>query len=200
MLHRRALPSMLILAALLAAPAFAQEMRGFTTEIALDVKSPRIVAMSEDGRRIAVTVRTRRGRADVDHARFGDPTYVSPSLVTALVIDTRSGDRVWLHEQFAAVGGDYALEIHVTGEAFLTPPGDLSTLIAHAVEAATGRVPELSTTGGTSDARFIKDFCPVAEFGMISETAHKVDEKVAISDIAMLCDIYEAVLDGYFTP
>ena len=103
MLHRRALPSMLILAALLTAPAFAQEMRGFTTEIALDVKSPRIVAMSEDGRRIAVTVRTRRGRADVDHARFGDPTYVSPSLVTALVIDTRSGDRVWLHEQFAQV-------------------------------------------------------------------------------------------------
>ena len=103
MLHRRALPSMLILAALLTAPAFAQEMRGFTTEIALDVKSPRIVAMSEDGRRIAVTVRTRRGRADVDHARFGDPTYISPSLVTALVIDTRSGDRVWLHEQFAQV-------------------------------------------------------------------------------------------------
>jgi dipeptidyl aminopeptidase/acylaminoacyl peptidase len=103
MLHRRALPSMLILAALLAAPAFAQEMRAFTTEIALDVTSPRIVAMSEDGRRIAVTVRTRRGRADVDHARFGDPTYVAPSLVTALVIDTRSGDRTWLHEQFAQV-------------------------------------------------------------------------------------------------
>ena len=103
MLHRRVLPSMLILAALLAAPAFAQEMRGFTTEIALDVKSPRIVAMTDDGRRIAVTVRTRRGRADVDHARFGDPTYVAPSLVTALVIDTRSGDRTWLHEQFAQV-------------------------------------------------------------------------------------------------
>ena len=103
MLHRRALPSMLILAALLAAPAFAQEMRGFTTEIALDVKSPRIVAMTEDGGRIAVTVRTRRGRADVDHARFGDPTYVAPSLVTLMVIDTRSGDRVWLHEQQAQV-------------------------------------------------------------------------------------------------
>ena len=63
MLHRRALPSMLILAALLAAPAFAQEMRGFTTEIALDVKSPRIVAMSEDGRRIA--------RRQLQDARWG---------------------------------------------------------------------------------------------------------------------------------
>ena len=85
MLHRRVLPSMLILAALLAAPAFAQEMRGFTTEIALDVKSPRIVAMTDDGRRIAVTVRTRRGPADVDHARFGHPTHVAPSLVASPV-------------------------------------------------------------------------------------------------------------------
>jgi dipeptidyl aminopeptidase/acylaminoacyl peptidase len=101
MLHRHSFPMLLILVALLAAPAFAQEMRGFTTEIALDVGSPRIVAMTADGGRIAVTVRTRRGRADVDHARFGDPTYVAPSLVTAMVIDTHSGDRTWLHEQVA---------------------------------------------------------------------------------------------------
>jgi hypothetical protein len=91
MLHRRALPSMLILAALLAAPAFAQEMRAFTTEIALDVTSPRIVAMSEDGRRIAVTVRTRQGRADVDHARFGDPTYVAPGTPPQGVLPTHAG-------------------------------------------------------------------------------------------------------------
>jgi dipeptidyl aminopeptidase/acylaminoacyl peptidase len=103
MLHRRSLSLLMLLAAIVAAPAFAQEMRAFTTEIALDVKSPSIVAMTEDGRRVAVTVRTRRGRVGVDHARYGDPTYVGPSLVTAMVIDTRSGDRVWLHEQGAQV-------------------------------------------------------------------------------------------------
>ena len=99
MLHRRSLPLALILAPILAAPVLAQDMRDFTTEIALDVKSPSIAAMSEDGSRIAVTIRTRRGRVDTDHNRYGDPTYVGPSLMTALVIDTRSGDSVWLHEQ-----------------------------------------------------------------------------------------------------
>ena len=101
--YRRPLPATLILALFLVAPAVAQESRPFTTEIALDVRSPQIVAMTDDGHRIAVTVRTRLGRVDVDHGRFGDPTYVSPSLVTAMVIDTRSGDRVWLHERPAQV-------------------------------------------------------------------------------------------------
>ena len=58
--------------------------------------------------------------------------------------------------------------------------------------------PELTTTGGTSDARFIKDHCPVAEFGLTGETAHKVDENVAIADIHALADIYRAVLDAFF--
>ena len=62
----------------------------------------------------------------------------------------------------------------------------------------TGREPELGTTGGTSDARFIKDYCPVAEFGLIGQTMHKVDEQIAISDVRALVNIYEAVLDGYF--
>ena len=87
----------------------------------------------------------------------------------------------WLREQFNAVGGKYELDIHVTGEAFLTPPGALSTIISDAVEAATGRVPELSTTGGTSDARFIKDHCAVAEFGLIGRTMHKTDECVDVA-------------------
>lgn len=76
----------------------------FTTEIALDVESPQIAAATEDGRRVAVLLRARRGRVDTDHQRFGDPTYVAPALVRALVIDTRSGERVWLHEQPAQVG------------------------------------------------------------------------------------------------
>ncbi len=106
--------------------------------------------------------------------------------------------RAWLHEQFDAVGGEYELDIHVTGEAFLTPPGELSTLISSAVEAATGRVPELSTTGGTSDARFIKDHCAVAEFGLIGATMHKIDEHIELAELDALADIYENILERYF--
>ena len=104
----------------------------------------------------------------------------------------------WLRDEFDAVGGDYDLKITVSGEAFLTPPGPLSELISRAVEAVLGVKPELSTTGGTSDARFIKDFCPVAEFGLAGATMHKVDERVAVVDIRALTDIYAAILDGYF--
>jgi succinyl-diaminopimelate desuccinylase len=71
-------------------------------------------------------------------------------------------------------------------------------MIADAIEQVTGARPELSTTGGTSDARFIKDHCPVAEFGLVGQTMHKVDERVAIADLAALTDIYAAVLDAYF--
>ena len=91
------------------------------------------------------------------------------------------------------------MNVRVSGEPFLVPPGPLSGIMVAAVEKATGRKPELSTTGGTSDARFIKDHCPVAEFGMTNETAHKADENALITDIHLLADIYQAVLDGFFT-
>ena len=94
--------------------------------------------------------------------------------------------------------GDSELEISVSGEAFLTPPGRLSEVIATAAAAVTGLSPEMSTTGGTSDARFIKDHCPVAEFGMPNLTAHKVDENVETADIEALSKIYSAVLAQYF--
>jgi succinyl-diaminopimelate desuccinylase len=81
---------------------------------------------------------------------------------------------------------------------FLTPPGTLSELVSQAVKSVTGLTPDLSTTGGTSDARFIKDFCPVAEFGMAGATMHKVDERVPVRDLETLTRIYEGVLDGYF--
>jgi succinyl-diaminopimelate desuccinylase len=103
-----------------------------------------------------------------------------------------------LHDRCRAVGGRFNLDVAVTGEAFLTPPGPLSEIVVRAVSAVTGRTPELSTTGGTSDARFIKDHCPIAEFGAINETAHKVDENIALVDIHRLVDIYGAVLDRYF--
>jgi succinyl-diaminopimelate desuccinylase len=95
-------------------------------------------------------------------------------------------------------GGSYTLDIRVTGEAFLTPPGPLSDAISAAVAAVTGRTPELSTTGGTSDARFIKDHCPVAEFGLVGQTMHKVDEHVSCADIETLTEIYLKVLESWF--
>ncbi|HVO16034.1 MAG TPA: succinyl-diaminopimelate desuccinylase [Alphaproteobacteria bacterium] len=106
----------------------------------------------------------------------------------------------WLRRTFdaAAEGGRYDLAIKVSGEAFLTPPGPFSALVARAVQAETGRAPALDTAGGTSDARFIKDYCPVAEFGLVGLTMHKADERAAVADIEALTRIYQAVLTGYF--
>jgi succinyl-diaminopimelate desuccinylase len=104
----------------------------------------------------------------------------------------------WLRGRFDAEGARYDLDIQVSGESFLTPPGRLSDLVARAIEQVTGRRPEFSTTGGTSDARFIRAYCPVAEFGMVGQTMHKVNERVDLADIARLADIYERVLDGFF--
>lgn len=83
-------------------------------------------------------------------------------------------------------------------EPFLTPEGDFSELIVTAIEKRLGRTPELSTTGGTSDARYIKNYCPVAEFGLVGQTMHKVDERANIPDIEVLADIYTDILEGYF--
>jgi len=81
----------------------------------------------------------------------------------------------------------------VYGEAFLTPPGAFSALVASAVEAETGVVPEASTTGGTSDARFLKDLAPVIEFGLSNATMHKRDEAVAVPDLEVLARIYARI-------
>ena len=78
------------------------------------------------------------------------------------------------------------------------PPGRVSDCLAAAIGAITGRTPELSTTGGTSDARFIQAYCPVAEFGLVSQTMHKADERVEIADITQLTAIYEVFLDRFF--
>ena len=97
-----------------------------------------------------------------------------------------------------AVNEPYELATEVSGEAFLTPPGPLSTIIADSVAAVTGRTPVLSTTGGTSDARFIKDHCPVAEFGLLSRTMHRTDECVPVEALERLADIYLGILERYF--
>lgn len=85
------------------------------------------------------------------------------------------------------------------GESFLTEPGAFSALVRAAVAAETGVTPEYSTTGGTSDARFVKDHCPVVEFGLVGRGMHQVDEGVAVADIVMLKTIYGRVLRDYFS-
>jgi len=81
----------------------------------------------------------------------------------------------------------------ISGEPFLTPPGAFSELITGAIEAETGIVPEASTSGGTSDARFLKDLCPVIEFGLVNATMHKTDEAVALADLEVLARIYRRI-------
>ena len=86
----------------------------------------------------------------------------------------------------------------VYGEAFLTEPGTLSSLVAGAIQSKLGVEAELSTTGGTSDARFLSKICPVVEFGLINATMHKLDEAVALDDLSALADVYEEVLRRAF--
>ena len=104
----------------------------------------------------------------------------------------------WLRETLDGIGGRYDLDVRISGESFLTPPGAIATLIADAAEAVTGRRPEFSTTGGTSDARFIHRVCPVAEFGLVGLTMHKADEAVPVADLEALTRIYQGVLERFF--
>ncbi len=95
-------------------------------------------------------------------------------------------------------GATISMQVKVSGESFVTPPGELSAMVATAVEAETGKVPEMSTSGGTSDARFVKDHCPVVEFGLVGKTMHQVDERVRVDQIHQLKAIYGRILRDYF--
>ena len=118
--------------------------------------------------------------------------------------DTHSGAGFsdWLRAEADTIAQKFSVnvetEIKISGESFLTPPGDLSALVAMAVEAETGRVPEFSTTGGTSDARFVKNHCPVVEFGLVGKSMHQVDERVVVEQITQLKQIYTRILRDYF--
>ncbi len=90
------------------------------------------------------------------------------------------------------------VHVKVSGESFITQPGDLAGLVTRAVEKETGLQPECSTSGGTSDSRFIKDHCPVVEFGLAGRTMHQVDERVEVAEITALKAIYRRILDDYF--
>ncbi len=98
----------------------------------------------------------------------------------------------------ASRGANYDLRVLKNSEPFLTPEGDFSHLVAGSIEKHLGRRPEMSTTGGTSDARYIKNYSPVVEFGLVGQTMHKADECVALEDIHSLADIYTSILEGYF--
>jgi len=95
-------------------------------------------------------------------------------------------------------GGECAIEHSVSGVSFVTQPGPFTDLLSSAITKVTGAAPQFSTTGGTSDARFIKDICPVAEIGVPGGTMHKVDECVPVAEIEKLVDVYEAILTAYF--
>ena len=104
----------------------------------------------------------------------------------------------WLRDIVAVHAPSADLTVRISGEAFLTEPGALSSLVTEAIHGVTGLTSELSTTGGTSDARFIRRVCPVVEFGLVGASMHRVDESVAVSDIAALTEIYAAVLTRVF--
>ncbi|HMA15665.1 MAG TPA: succinyl-diaminopimelate desuccinylase [Kiloniellaceae bacterium] len=133
-------------------------------------------------------------------------TNVIPAKATALFnvrfndMQSSASVEAWIRERLDRAidksrGAAYDLAIRVSGESFLCPPGPWSELISDAVRAVTGTAPALGTTGGTSDARFIKDHCTVAELGLLNATAHKVDEHVSLDDLARLTEIYRGVLD-----
>ena len=100
----------------------------------------------------------------------------------------RVGAVVRRHAPAATVAG------RVSGEAFLTPPGALSTLVGEAVAAVTGAAPALSTSGGTSDARFLSRLCPTVELGLVNATMHQTDEAVAVADLEALTAIYAGLI------
>ena len=139
----------------------------------------------------------------------GNPvTNVIPASARAAV-NIRFNDRhsgasltAWLEAEAAAVAAAFGVaaevRVRVSGESFLTPAGPLSALVADAVRAETGLSPALSTSGGTSDARFVRDHCPVVEFGLAGPTMHQVDERVEIAQIHRLKAIYARILAAWF--
>ena len=169
-----------------------------------DNPAPRLVAMLAELDALVLDTGTdwfQASNLEITEIAIGNPaTNVIPARASARIsirfndLHTGQGlaDRVW---DVAARHGGSARAV-ISGEAFLTPPGAFSALLSAAVEAETGVVPEASTTGGTSDARFLKDLCPVIEFGLCNATMHKRDEAVAVADLQVLARIYRRVAEA----
>ncbi len=133
----------------------------------------------------------------------GNPaTNVVPASARAM-LNIRFNDRhsgaslaAWVRATAARYAERFDLDVSISGESFLTEPGPMVDALRQAVADATGREPKLDTGGGTSDARFIARFCPVAEFGLVGATMHQVDERVPVTELRALAGIYRTVLDS----
>lgn len=139
----------------------------------------------------------------------GNPaTNVIPAQTRAAVNirynDLHTGESLtaWMQSEVDKIAVEFGVKVDmrvkISGESFVTPPGELSDLVSKSVQAVTGKTPELSTSGGTSDARFVKNHCPVVEFGLVGKTMHQVDERVAVDQIGQLKTIYTRILNDYF--
>ena len=135
-------------------------------------------------------------------------TNVIPAQTRAAVNirynDLHTGESLtaWMQGEADKIAVEFGVKVDmrvkISGESFVTPPGELSDLVSKSVQAVTGKTPELSTSGGTSDARFVKNHCPVVEFGLVGKTMHQVDERVAVDQIGQLKSIYTRILNDYF--
>jgi succinyl-diaminopimelate desuccinylase len=130
-------------------------------------------------------------------------TNVIPAQARAMLnmrfneLHTGAGLAEWLRATISRYVERFELNVSISGESFLTQPGPAVDKLKTAIEAVTGRTPKLDTGGGTSDARFIARFCPVAEFGLVGATMHKIDECVPIAELNDLAAIYAAVLAAF---
>jgi len=138
---------------------------------------------------------------EVTDVTVGNPaTNVIPAKASARLSirfndEQRGEDLVALIERTVKLHAPEATVIaRISGEAFLTEPGELSTLVSDAIAAVAGVTPALSTTGGTSDARFLSQICPTVEFGLVNATMHKTDEAVAVADLETLTEIYADII------
>ena len=127
------------------------------------------------------------------------PASVSAKFNIRFNTEHKSDDLIsWLEEHFNGVGGEWTATWRASAQPFVTPVGSFTELMQTAVESVAGQKPVLSTSGGTSDARFITNICPVAEFGLVGQTMHQVDEHVDAADIDQLTKIYHEMLVRFF--
>ena len=120
----------------------------------------------------------------------------NPAHTSATLVDWLDAERARAEADFPGV--KLEMKVHVSGEAFLTQPGPFVQIVTQACEATLGRTPELSTTGGTSDARFICRLCPVVELGLVGKSMHGVDEHVPEQDLRDLARLYAGLIGLYF--
>lgn len=169
-----------------------------------DNPAPRLVALLAELDALALDEGTdwfQPSNLEITDIAIGNPaTNVIPPRATARISirfnDLHTGEGLAARvTEIAARHGGTARAV-ISGEAFLTLPGEFSTMVAEAVEVETGLVPEASTSGGTSDARFLRALCPVIEFGLSNATMHKRDEAVAIADLEALTRIYRRIAEA----